>query len=90
MDISKERRLDDWIACGGDQTGSFVPDVVNLEKEKRPEEKDNMPAHRRLLDRTWQCMIQKGYIRDNRPFFKWYFFTKCQSDRNQAIRPDLS
>jgi hypothetical protein len=63
--MTKEERINDWVSCGGDLSGSFSPSIKNLvEGEKVGVSREE--TRRRLETQTDACMVNRGYrfIRD--------------------------
>ena len=58
---STQARHDDWIGCGGDKNGNFIPEEKILLKEKAPNESGTILARGRLFDNVLRCMRDKGY-----------------------------
>ena len=51
-----EKRMQDWVACGGDQNGNFY----SRQKEQLPGETDYQ-SYTRQYEAFKRCLISRGY-----------------------------
>ena len=54
--MTEDRRLSDWLACGGDKDGDF-----SWKSRKQLAGESNEQSSRRQRDDHQRCMIQRGY-----------------------------
>ena len=59
--MTNEGRLDDTVACGSARTEYVTFSAEKINKEKRPEDPNDIAAYLRLRDAWAKCMQAKGY-----------------------------
>ena len=59
--VTNEGRLDDTVACGSARTEYVTFSAEKINKEKRPEDPNDIAAYLRLRDAWAKCMQTKGY-----------------------------
>lgn len=53
--VSQEKKIQDWIECGGRRDGSYTT------PDRLPEEKDDFAASKRKFYQIQRCMLINGY-----------------------------
>ena len=59
--MTNEGRLDDTVACGSARTEYVTFSAEKINKEKHPEDPNDIAAYLRLRDAWAKCMQIKGY-----------------------------
>ncbi len=66
-----EEKLADWVACGGERNGEFIPSKETREAFRRPEDTMSLPSYHRANAEFQRCLLRRGLIWVGRCDSEW-------------------
>ena len=59
---STEEKLTDWLACGGEANGEFIPSEEMKNVWRKPEDTTSIPSYHRANAHVQRCLLGKGLV----------------------------